>query len=170
MGGDPIENLSLFETVAEVSVAFAGFAGVVSVFGGSSLHPLVRVGRIRVMIISSLLALLCALAPATVAQFDVSETEMWRISAFILSTATLTRLALVYRWLVPLYTQGLMARTRISLFLHFISAASIATLGMVAGGAFPTLAGALYSCGLLYLLALSCYHFFLLIMSVQPSN
>jgi hypothetical protein len=63
-GSNTIQNIGLLEAVAEVSVAFAGFAGIVSVFGRSRIDPDVRMWRIRVMILMSLVTLLFALLPS----------------------------------------------------------------------------------------------------------
>ena len=84
-GNDTIQNIGLLETVAEVSVAFAGFAGIVSVFGRSRIDPEVRMWRIRVMILTSLVTLLFALLPAALLESGLPHKSAWRTSALLLS-------------------------------------------------------------------------------------
>ncbi len=75
-------------TISEVSVAFAGFASLVSVLGQrhSREHFDLNIARLRGMLEISLMVLLLSLAPFLPAKFGASEATSWRLSslAFVL--------------------------------------------------------------------------------------
>jgi hypothetical protein len=164
-----IQNAGLLETIAEVSVAFAGFAGIVSVFGRSQIDPAVRMWRIRIMILTSLFTLMFAFLPAILHQFRMPETALWRFGALLLGTGMAGQFFLVFRWMPVSYRQSFSTQP-MGLVLTVSSITFVITQIFVAFGMAPTFAPALYSCGLLYLLLLSSYHFFRLIMAVQPTE
>ena len=73
--------------IAEVSVALAGFTGVVAVFGSreqSAWNP-VEVMRFRTMLISSLAALLFSIIPICLYHLGISETQVWSTSSTLLA-------------------------------------------------------------------------------------
>ena len=61
----------MLHTLAEVSIAFAGFCGVVGVFGGgSALSEGERTFRVQIMIVASLAAFFGSLLPLALGQFE----------------------------------------------------------------------------------------------------
>ena len=51
-----VDQADLLQTIAEISIAFAGFAGVVAAFGKFRLAPEAALFRIRLMVVVALLA------------------------------------------------------------------------------------------------------------------
>ena len=70
-------------TIAEVAIAFAGFASLVAVLGQRSSHddPRVLGTRMRGMILFSLLAVAFSLLPFILYRFELAESSMWRLSS-----------------------------------------------------------------------------------------
>jgi hypothetical protein len=167
-GSNTIQNIGLLETVAEVSVAFAGFAGIVSVFGRSRIDPEVRMWRIRVMILTSLVTLLFALLPAALLESGLLRESAWRISTLLLSAGIAAQLYLTLHWM-PASFGGLLA-TRIGVFLSCSSIIFSAMEFGVSLKLIPLAASAAYFWGLLYLLFLCAQHFFRLILAVDPDE
>jgi len=84
-------------TVAEVAVAFAGFASLVSILGrGTSADdPRVLSVRMRAMLLTSLLVVGFSLIPVILSGYGVRPRLAWTASSLLLLTATLT----YYWWL-----------------------------------------------------------------------
>ena len=155
------------ETIAEISVAFAGFAGIVGVFGRSALPPEVRVWRVRTMILTSLLTLCGALLPILLGQFAISVEAVWRSCGLFLAVITFVQLAAVAKSrpaAVPLRPK---LRQPMTVILLVLTCSSGLLQLSVSAGAFSDAAPALYSCSVSYLLFLSAFHFFRLIQAVQ---
>ena len=84
-----MEGESVLQMIAEASVAFAGFTGVVAVLGTRSTgrwRPL-DVIRFRMMVTTSLLTLGFALLPALLHYVGVSPRVYWTISSALLGAA-----------------------------------------------------------------------------------
>ncbi len=78
-----MEYGDLLLTVAEVAVAFAGFASLVSVLSSPSTqdHPLVQSIRFRAMVTMSLIVVAFSLVPFVPFLLGVSPSVSWRISS-----------------------------------------------------------------------------------------
>jgi len=76
-------------TVAEVAVAFAGFAGLVTVLSQrlSRTQAQFDVARFRDMLLLSLIASAFALFPVLPATFGASEEITWRVSSLLFALA-----------------------------------------------------------------------------------
>jgi len=75
-----IAGEELLQTLAEVSIAFTGFSGVVGVFGGgSALSDAERTLRIRMMITASLAAFFGSLVPLALGQFEFPSSLVWSV-------------------------------------------------------------------------------------------
>jgi hypothetical protein len=84
-----VENSEFLFVTAEIGVAFTGFAGLVTVLarrGESSDKHRIDVGRIRMVLIGSIITVLLSLLPFVVARFVVEATS-WGISALISAMA-----------------------------------------------------------------------------------
>ena len=70
-------------TIAEVAVAFAGFASLVGVLGqrSSRADPRVLGTRMRAMILFSLLAVAFSLVPFVLYRYELDESSVWRFSS-----------------------------------------------------------------------------------------
>jgi hypothetical protein len=82
-------ELELLLTLAEVAVAFAGFASLVSILGQktSADHSLVLGTRMRAMLLTSLLVTGFAFVPPVVSRYGVGERATWRLSNVLLLLA-----------------------------------------------------------------------------------
>jgi hypothetical protein len=85
-----MQNGNLFLTIAEVAVAFAGFASIVSVLGErrSDVPNHVNAVRMRGMILSSLLAVAFSLLPFLLYSYGLDGANLWRTSSGILFLPT----------------------------------------------------------------------------------
>jgi hypothetical protein len=84
-------------TVAEVAVAFAGFASLVSILGRGTAdaHPKILSLRMRAMLISSLLVVGYALVPVIVHGYGARPHMAWVVSSVMMLVTTLY----YYGWL-----------------------------------------------------------------------
>jgi len=141
----------------------------VGVFGRSALDPEVRVWRVRIMILTSLLTLFGALLPVLLGQFDASVSSVWRSSALVLAFLTAAQLFAVASSrpaAVPIRPH---MRQPMSIILLALTCSSVLLQSSIAAGFFLEAAAPLYSTGVSYLLFLSAYHFLRLIQAVQPA-
>lgn len=95
-------------TVAEIGVAFAGFASIVTAFrhhGADDWSPQDAL-RFQMLIIPSLSAMLLALLPFALGYFGVQEPGLWRAASTIMGAYVLAILALVAPRAVRLVRSG----------------------------------------------------------------
>jgi hypothetical protein len=157
-------------TIAEVAVAFTGFAGIVSVLGRSSLDPKVRFWRVQLIVMTSLSAMFGALVPSAL-QLLVSDGDaLWRISSLILLLLVAGQLAVVYRSMPSEQASGplRMFYSPMSVVLTVGSLLCQVGLASVVVGTISTSAPALYFLTLLFLLLASAFHFLRLLKGAQP--
>ena len=90
-GGYTLQNADLLLTIAEVAVAFTGFASLVSVLSSPSIqeHPLVQSIRFRAMVTMSLIVVAFSLVPFVPLRLGVSAAVSWRISSALFLLAAL---------------------------------------------------------------------------------
>ena len=91
-------------TIAEVAVAFAGFASLVGILGHRTSvdDPRVLGVRMRAMLLSSLLVVAFAILPIIVARYGASPDFIWTASSLVLLAATWSYLLWLVRSLVRL--------------------------------------------------------------------
>ena len=82
-----MEQAELLQTLAEVSIAFAGFAGIAAIFGRRYIRddPRVQQERLRGMIQSSLTGCFFSVFPFIPFEFGLSEVASWRLSSGFLA-------------------------------------------------------------------------------------
>ena len=119
-------------SVATLSITYAGFAALIVIFrqiigGGVSNYD---VFIIRAVLLRSFIVICCALLPASLALFDLSQSAIWRVSSivaavmhalFILTHRARRRAVTdvpTTTW--ALVTHGLSALTVIALFMNAI--------------------------------------------------
>jgi hypothetical protein len=158
-------------TVAEVAVAFAGFASLVSILGRGTADadPRVLSLRMRAMLLTSLLVVGFALVPVILDRYGAGPDRAWTVSSLLLLLTTLT----YYRWLqgaiVALGRAGLTPSAfqrriiipTLLLTLLAVSLMLVANLWL----AMP----AIYLSGLALLLFQSGFAFCLIVFSFLPS-
>lgn len=124
----------------------------------------------RAMTAAGLLTILGALVPFAVRQFVLPETAVWRISAAVLCLAVSGQFVFAGRASRPLFARKLVAPVRFERFLAVLSVSFSLALGVLAVGLVREPTRAIYALAILYLLALSSHHFFLLILAAHPSG
>jgi len=82
LGDGTVQHADLLQTIAEVAASFAGFTGVISVFGRMESAPWSLLGA-RTIIESSLFTILFALVPFVVDGLGVGGAHTWRVSSFL---------------------------------------------------------------------------------------
>jgi len=122
------------------------------------------------MISTGLLTVFSALAPLSIRQFELSLDASWRVAASLLGLALLLQFLFAARSSTPLREAKLIGPIRFEWFLAAISVGLIIALVAVSLGFFVGSLQALYSLGLLFLLALGSHHFLNLILAAQPSR
>ena len=89
-----MDTQSVLTTVAEVSIALAGFTGVVAVLGNRRKHDWTAEERLqlRTLVETSLTALFASFAPSVLYLVFSSEPAVWRSANLILGTLHLANL------------------------------------------------------------------------------
>jgi hypothetical protein len=85
--------------MAEVAVAFAGFASLISVLGRHSSRddPRVLAVRMRAMILSSLIVVIFSLLPVVLNRYGLDEPTTWHMASILLLAATTAFVAFIAR-------------------------------------------------------------------------
>lgn len=94
-----MNEAELLTTIAEIAVAFAGFASLVSVLSarGAGQKLTMNLGRLRGMLQTALIAAAFAFAPFVPFKFGVASDESWRIAGIVFAVSGVIRGALVFR-------------------------------------------------------------------------
>lgn len=147
-----MERADLLLTIAEIAIAFAGFASIVSVLGRrrSSDDPRLDALRLRAMLESALTVVVFALAPFIPNAFGLSEAATWRFAAIAFLIWNGIGLVIFRRRTRALAEQDITPPTRgyVALMLIVELLLQIPLLA-VALGLFPHVAAALYLVALL---------------------
>ena len=160
-------------TIAEVAVAFAGFAGLVSILGRrSSRDPsVVQAARLRALIVSGLLVVAFAFVPFVPYRVGLSDLVVWRISSGLFALATAGVAWVAWDNARRVRAVGPSPRGFFSRGLVIASDLAVAGALLVANafGAFPDHAAAVYIASLLLLLFLAGFMFANLLLSFLAS-
>jgi predicted membrane protein len=167
-----MQNADFFQTLSQISVAFAGFAGVVNTLGRSTLDPKARAFRIRSLIGWSLFALFFSMFPFIVSQFGISEPKIWRLCSAFLAISQTVGTAIVWYMLIPLYREGRLDSKSIAIFISFVTVLDVVLLLINSIGFFSEVnfSAGIYLIGVIWALSQACYLFIRLILFVQPSE
>jgi len=143
-------------TTAEVAVAFAGFASIVTAFRRREHGEWTPqdVLRFQLMITSSLSAVFFALLPFAMSFFGASEPGVWSYGSGALALYLVLASALVARRTLSL-TSGAALNPYISWSFLACGIVAIALLGLNTAGFFPNRELGPYFVGLMYLLVLA---------------
>lgn len=95
-------DADVFLTLAEVAVAFAGFASLVAILGEKSAEddPRVLGVRMRAMLLASLIVVAFSLFPVVVGRFGAEPATIWAVAnacLLIVTAAYLAWIAVVFR-------------------------------------------------------------------------
>jgi hypothetical protein len=163
-----VQEAELLFTIAEIAVAFAGFASIVSVLGRrySKDDPRLDSFRIRTMLQASLGAVFSSLFPFLPANFGVSDPLVWRISALVGVVAFGILGAEWWLRYRELNRQGLRESAFIPYIFTALELGVFIPLILVIFGSFPQLAFRFYLAALYLLLLESGVFFFRVVTSL----
>lgn len=162
-----IDEADLLQTIAQIAIAFAGFAGVVAAFSKFQLAPEAAIFRVRLMVVIALAVLLFSLFPFLPPKFGLSESATWRLSASLLGIVVLIVAFWSWRRLKPLYQAGLLRTQKITVLWYSAGALLVVGLFGSAAGLFGSLAAAIYIAGLFFSLVLCSFYFIMLMIAVE---
>ena len=157
-------------TVAELAVAFGGFAVLAGILGKpvSADAAYMNASRLRGMLESALLALTFALFPFVPLLFELDQDTSWRISAAAFLVASCTRQVSLFRRFATIRSAGASAS-----WLAIVIAAQVASIVLlliVAFGLSGEHAGASYILSLFIALLVSAVFFLRLAQTILASQ
>jgi hypothetical protein len=169
-----LQNIDLLLTIAEVAVAFMGFASLVSILGQRSSRDsaVVQAARLRGLITSSLVVVAFAFFPFVPHLFGSSQLAVWRISSAVLVVAGAGIAGVAFgnigrvRRAGPIPPGFAWRGVVIGMILMVAEALLLGN----ALGAFPVSAAAIYIVSLLLLLGLAGFMFANLLLSFLASH
>ena len=154
-------NFEPLTTIAEVAVAFAGFASVVVVFGDRGRRGLPLVYRIatRGMLLCSLTVVFAAFVPFLIAKFNQDTSQIWGWSCITFAGICLVLLAAAIG-------DGRKVRKAVPLVYQVFGGIPIflSTAMVLAGSFFSSFGETLYLLALLSLLLASAFQFANIVM------
>ncbi len=157
----------MLHTLAEVSIAFTGFSGVVGVFGaGSALSDGERTFRVRLMIVTSLSAFFGSVLPLALGQFQSVVPLVWLLCCPLFAGYSILNTLNVYRRTGALASAGDYYRPRFAPIIHAISL--LFALALI-GATFELFPGhSVYIMAIVWQLALASLQFLLLVLQTKP--
>jgi hypothetical protein len=165
-----VSNSEVLLTIAEVAVAFAGFASLVGMLGQQSAvdDPRVLGVRMRAMLLSSLFVVMFSLFPLVLNAYGLHEGSVWIASSLILVLTAILYLRWLVRSLRSLGVVGIRPsrfQIRVVVPILFFSVAIVCILLLV--NVFVASPG-IYLTGLSLLLIQSGFAFCLIVFSFLP--
>ncbi len=162
-----IAGQDLLHTLAEVSIAFTGFSGVVGVFGGgSALSEPERNFRVRLMIVGSLGAFFGSLIPLVLGQFESLAPRVWLLCCPLFAAYFILNSLSVYRQTRALASAGSYSRPWFAPIVYALN--SFLALALI-GATFALLPGhSVYIAGIVWQLALASVQFLVLVVRTTP--
>ena len=160
-------------TYAEIAVAFAGFAALVTAFrrGGTAGVERPLAARLRGMIEVALLAGLFSIVALSIRAFGVADETAWRVSSGLLAVAYFVSHLVWFSRGRRMNRAGIEYGGRpIRSFYYALGAASIASLVANALGAFPSATGPVFLSNLGALLFLAGVLFIRLVAGIIPED
>jgi len=161
------EYRELLETLAQLFIAFAGFAGIVATFSTIRLSPEATVFRLRALVAVALFALVVSLLPILIEAFNGTEVATLRISAFLFGVGMCGIFLWIWRQLLPLYSAHVLD-TQLFAALQTIAGVLIMVgLFSVSAGLFVEMAAAIYLSGLFMGIIMCSFYFIMVILAVE---
>jgi hypothetical protein len=163
-----LTEADLLLTTAEISVAFAGFAGLISVIGrGSASDPRRAAVLLRFALEVALFVVAFSLIPLLPLNYGLAPELSWRVSSLLFVVASqMATVAMSMRY----------RRTELPLSVPITATAVVLSLGadllllLNALGIFGSAAFPVYLTGLFANLGLAGFYFLLVVGSVFPST
>ncbi len=165
--------IDLLLTVAEVSVALAGFASVVSIFGQriANVDPRISYHRLRIMVELSLTATAFSLLPVMLAATELSASATWRLSSLMFVAIATPHM--VFRYVRLRLAASSLDQARFNATTWaWVATGALAQLGLVliTVGALHHHQAAAYLFALSYQLGVTGLYFLRLLESFRPRS
>lgn len=156
-----------YEIFAEISVAFAGFAGVVGAFSKFRVVPEAISLRIRFLVSVALTVLIGSILPPVLLALQISDAVTMRVSALFLGLCIFLLAVYAWRELRPLQRAGLIRTQFVTAVLYAIGIPFIFALTVVAAGGWAAHAAQIYLGALVAGLVSCCWYFIQIIFTVD---
>lgn len=162
-----MEHSGLLEILAQLFIAFAGFAGIIAAFSTIRLSPEATIFRLRALVVVALFAVVVSLLPFLPAAFNAGETASLRISAFLFGVGMCGLTLWIWRQLMPLYSSGVLDTQKYAVLQS--AAAALITLGLfaVSAGLVVEMAAAVYLSGLFLGIVMCSFYFVMVVLAVD---
>ena len=156
-----------YQLFAELSVAFAGFAGVVGAFSKFRVVAEAIALRVRFLVSVALTVLIASLLPPVLLALRVSEVVTLRVSAFFVAICLTIVSVWAWRSFRPLQRAGLINTQLATAIVYAIAIPFVVALWIVASGGFAAHAASIYLATLLVGIVSCCYYFILLMFAID---
>ncbi len=150
-------EVDILLTTAEMAVAFAGFASLVTILGrrSSRVDPRIIAMRFRGMLTNSLLVVAFSMIPLVLFRYGLGEMVVWRLSSVLLALAGGINFLALFLHARPLLMEAVpISSVRRAVTFGLIGLAEV-VLVLNASGVAKPIAGAAYLTGLLLFLSIA---------------
>ncbi len=170
-GAGDVRQEELLLTTAQIGMALAGFAGLVTLLGRPSLRADPRLNEIRFRSMMELSVTLAAVAllPFVPSGLGLDEPAAWRVASAIYAFGALLFCVHSARRNVSLMGRLLIAGG-VTAALFAICVGDTVALGANAAGAFPGAEGGVYFTALFFHFLATCFFFIRLLYGAFPSD
>jgi hypothetical protein len=162
-----MEHSDLLAILAQLFIAFAGFAGIVAAFSTIRLSPEATVFRLRALVAVALFALVISLLPFLLEAFHASAAATLRISAFLFGVGLCGITVWIWRQLGPIFAARVLDTQIFATLQSVAGALTIIGLFAVSAGLVVEMAPAIYLSGLFLGIVMCSYYFVMVILAVE---
>lgn len=156
-----------YEIFAELSVALAGFAGVVGSFSKFRVVPEAVSLRVRFLVSVALTVLVGSLLPPVLMAVGLPEMIAIRVCALVFAICITVMAVWAWPKLKPLQRAGLIKTQVPTKIMYAVACPYVVALLIVAAGGFGIYAPSIYLGALFLGIASCCWYFILLIFSID---
>ena len=157
--------METLELLAELSVGLLGFSGVVSALGRSKLDVKIREFRVMALLGYSSTALIAALVPLLIANYNVATNVLWMVSGlFLFVLMPVFPVVTVAKYSSTLNSDPFLRRVGPPIVIVLFLVWLYLGYGILVG---HEMLGAIYTLGVTYLLVMAVFHFCMLVSSVR---
>jgi uncharacterized membrane protein YdfJ with MMPL/SSD domain len=157
----------LLIAIAQISIAFAGFSGVIASFSKFRLHADVTRFRVQLIVVAGLSTVIFSLLPFLPALFGVDEELGWRLCCAVLFVVGVVFPYFAVKRARELYRAGLLHTQAFTIVYNLIGVAITAALFFSAAGPLSHLGAAVYITSLVFTLFLCAYYFFMQMFAID---
>jgi len=169
-----VEGEGILQTIAEIAVAFTGFTGVVAAFGRRSDRKWsdVDILRFRIMLATSLCALLYSVLPFVLFHLGLTSAALWRLGSALLAAQIVanTLYRNIQAWRTGTDSVRAVGGKIPGLVLLTFIVAVVVVQTLNALGMFPQRSFALYLFGVTYFLVNCSFNFVRLVTPTRTDG